>query len=265
MTKQVFNPGKRISTVIIDDSKEDIFRLQGFLELMPEIELVGTATNSQKAYKLIRELSPDLVFLDVEMPGKTGFELLNEINKDGQQRPFKVIFHTAYDKYTLQALRESAFDFLVKPPSENELKEIIQRFRSQLGHPADRVVKRPDIAISQMAALPTNTGLQFIPKSEIVFVVCQKSSLGFRSIWSATLNDQNTVKLRANTRASDIISYLGPENFIALNQSIIVNISFVNQIEYKTHDCYLFPPFDTSPVRISRHYMAELRERFDLI
>ncbi|MFZ4548636.1 MAG: LytR/AlgR family response regulator transcription factor, partial [Bacteroidales bacterium] len=150
-------PGKRIATVIVDDNKEAIFTLQGFLELMPEIEIIGTATHSAKAIKLIKELSPDLVFLDIEMPGKTGFELLNELDKTIPQRHFKVIFHTAYDKYTLQALRESAFDFILKPPRESELKEIIQRFSNQKSISPNSVVQRPNISFSQMAALPTNT------------------------------------------------------------------------------------------------------------
>jgi len=257
--------GRRIATVIIDDSKEAIFTLQGFLELMPDIEIIGTASNSAKAIKLITELSPDLVFLDIEMPGKTGFELLNELDKTMQQRHFKVIFHTAYDKYTLQALREAAFDFILKPPRESELKGVIQRFRNQSAFSSNSVIKRPNISSSQMAALPTNTGLQFIPKSEIVYVECQKTNMGLRSVWAATLNNQHSVKLRSNTKASDIINYLGEENFIPLSQSVIANITFVNLIEYKTQECYLFPPFDSKPIKISRQYMAALKEKFDVI
>lgn len=249
--------------MIVDDNKDAIFTLQAFLELMPEIEIAGTATNSSKAIRLIQELSPDLVFLDVEMPGKTGFELLNEFDNGAGQRNFKVIFHTAYDKYTLQALRESAFDFILKPPSESELKEVIQRFLSQSAIPGNTILKRPDISSSQMAALPTNTGLKFIPKSEIVFVECQKTRL--RSSWTAILNSQLPVKLRPNTNATDIVNYLGAENFISLSQSVIVNITYVNQIEYKTHECYLFPPYDSKPIKISRHFMTALKEKFDVI
>jgi two-component system, LytTR family, response regulator len=255
----------RISTVIIDDDKEAIFALQGYLELMPEVEIKGTATDYRKAIKLISEQSPDLVFLDIEMPGKNGFELLKEFEKPGSLRNFDVIFHTAYDKYTVQALREAAFDFLIKPPRENELKEAIQRFLKQKSLLKNVKVKHSGPTMNQMVSLPTNTGLQFLPKADIVYVECQKSTLNLRSSWVVVLNNNQRIKLHPNSGASSIINHLGADGFIPLSQSLIVNVSYVNMIEYKTHNCYLFPPFDVKPIKISRQYMGALRDRFDLI
>jgi len=256
---------KPISVVIVDDDTDAIFALQSYLELMPEIEIKGTATHHRKAISLIREHSPDLVFLDVEMPGKTGFELLEEFEKDGSPRNFSVIFHTAYDKYTIQALRESAFDFLLKPPKEEELKAAIQRFREQKVKSPVVETKPPLDRTKKMVAIPTNTGLQFVPKADIVYFECLKTGMGLRSSWTAILNNQQTIKLRHNTKAGAIISYLGDENFIQISQSVIVSNSFINMIEYKTYECFLFPPFDEKSFKISRQFMAELRERFDVI
>jgi two-component system LytT family response regulator len=255
----------RISVVIIDDQPEAIQALQSFLELMPEIEIRGTATHYRKAISLIKEHTPDIVFLDVEMPGKTGFDLLEEFEKDGSKRRFSVIFHTAYDKYTIQALRESAFDFLLKPPKEDELKGAIQRFREQKSKSPAVVAKPTADRTKKMVAIPTNTGLQFVPKDEIVYFECLKSGMGLRSSWTAILNNQQTIKLRQNTKANAIINYLGDQNFTQISQSVIVSISFINMIEYKTFECYLFPPFDDKAFKISRQFMAELRERFDVI
>lgn len=254
-----------ISVVIVDDDKEAIFALQSHLELIPEIEIAGTATHYQKAISLIRETSPDLVFLDVEMPGKTGFELLEELEKSGIPRKFSVIFHTAYDKYTIQALRESAFDFLLKPPKETELREAIQRFKEQKTRKPSSEPK-PVVNVSKkMVALPTNTGLQFVPKAEIVYFECLRSAMGTRSSWTCVFNDQQTIRLRANIKSGSIIHNLGDYNFIQLSQSVIVSISFISSIEYKTYECFLFPPFDRQPFKISRRFMGELRERFDVI
>ena len=259
------NESNPISVVIIDDDNDAIFALQSHLELMPEIEILGTATHYRKAINLIKEFSPDLVFLDVEMPGKTGFELLDEFEKDGSQRNFSVIFHTAFDKYTIRALRESAFDFILKPPKEEELKEAIQRFRDQRTKaPVTEAKPLPD-RTKKMVAIPTNTGLQFVPKADIVYFECLKTGMGLRSSWVAILNNQQTIKLRQNTKANAIINYLGDENFIQISQSVIVSISFINMIEYKTYECFLFPPFDEKSHKISRQFMAELRERFDVI
>jgi two-component system LytT family response regulator len=258
-------PASLLSVVIVDDDKSAIFALQGFLELMPEVLICGTATSHQKAIKLIREKEPDLVFLDIEMPGKTGFELLRELNQDGVVHKFRVIFHTAYDKYTIAALREAAFDFLLKPPRENELREAIQRFLKQKSQPPVPAERIPGILPVQMVALPTNKGLQFLPKADLVFAECQKSTFNLRSVWTVILNNYQEIKLRPNSNAASIIQYLGPELFIPLSQSVIVNISYVSMIEYKTRHCVLYPPFDQKPLKISRQYLAALKDRFDVI
>jgi two-component system LytT family response regulator len=255
---------KQISVVIIDDDKEAIFTLQGFLELMPEVVIKGTATTYQKAIRLIKEQEPDLVFLDIEMPGKTGFELLHELENVCNSHKFEVIFHTAYDKYTLQALREAAFDFILKPPRVEELKAAINRFMNQRVKVREKA-KLPGHTLSQMVALPTSTGLQFFPKSDIVYIECQKTTLNLRSGWSVMLNNHQMIKLRPNTKASSIISYLGSDFFIPLTQSVIVNISYVSMVEYKTHICMLYPPFDEIPFKISRQFMSALRDKFEFI
>ena len=254
-----------ISVVIIDDDKSAIFALQNFLELMPEVVIRGTATTSQKAIRLIKEFEPDLIFLDIEMPGKTGFELLKELGKDLSRPNYKVIFHTAYDKYTIEALRESAFDFLLKPVKEPELKEAIQRFLKQQSLPQEPQKEASGLTLTQMVTLPTNRGLQFIPKADLVYAECQKSAFSLRSTWTVVLNNNQVIKLRPNCNAASIIKYLGPEFFIPLSQSVIVNISYVSMVEYKTQSCYLFPPFDQKPLKISRQYLARLKERFDVI
>jgi DNA-binding LytR/AlgR family response regulator len=116
-----------------------------------------------------------------------------------------------------------------------------------------------------LVALPTNTGLQFIPKADIVYIECQRSSLSLRSSWSAMLNNHQAIRLRQNAKASVILNHMGSEDFIQLSQSVIVSLAFINIIEYKTHECYLFPPFDAQPLKISRQFMAALREKFDVI
>ncbi|MFZ4462816.1 MAG: LytR/AlgR family response regulator transcription factor [Bacteroidales bacterium] len=259
------NRNKHISVVIIDDDKDAIFALRSYLELIPDIEIKGTATHYQKAVNLIKDQSPDLVFLDVEMPGKTGFELIEDFERNGERRNFSVIFHTAYDKYTIRALRESAFDFLLKPAKEEELKGAIQRFREQRNKPVPLEKNISNANHKEMVAIPTNTGLQFVPKSDIVYFEIQKSGMGLRSVWTVVMNNQQTLKLRHNTKANAIIHYLGDDSFIQISQGAIVSISFINIIEYKTYECFLFPPFDQKSLKISRQFMSELRDRFDVI
>jgi DNA-binding LytR/AlgR family response regulator len=255
----------KISTIIIDDDKEAIFTLQNYLDLISHVEVLGTATTWQKAIRLIRETEPELIFLDIEMPGKTGFELLAEAERQGISKSFKVIFHTAYDKYTIRALREAAFDFILKPPAEEEIKEVIHRFQKQRNQPSDKKNKPYGKLLHEMVALPTHTGLQFLPKADIVFIECQKSALNLRPAWVVSLNNGQMIKLRPSTNANSILEYLGSIHFVAISQSVIVNISYICMVEYKSSLCFLFPPFDQRNLKISRQFLTTLRERFEVI
>jgi two-component system LytT family response regulator len=254
-----------VSVVIIDDDKDAIFTLQSFLEMIPEVEVKGTASNWQKAIKLIRDTEPEMVFLDVEMPGKTGFELLKELDNQGISRFFKVVFYTAYDKYSIRALREAAFDYILKPPTENEVREAVGRVKAHRVNAENRAAQPYGKVLHQMIAIPTSTGLQFFPKAEIVYIECQKNSLNLRSFWVINLNNQQNFRLRPNTNATTILDYLGNRHFIPISQSAIVNISFVRNIEFKSNLCYLFPPFENKPLKISRQFMTGLKERFEIL
>lgn len=115
---------KRMCTILVDDEAPAIVGLQYLLaEYCPEVEVVGTARNAAEAYSLIQAKRPELVFLDVEMPGKDGFELLNAF----QEKPFDVVFCTAYGHYAIKAIRYAALDYLLKPIDPLELKEVVTR------------------------------------------------------------------------------------------------------------------------------------------
>ena len=108
-----------IKTIIVDDEINSIHNLEEDLKAYPEIEILDTITSSQKAKKSIIQYQPDLLFLDVEMPYINGIELLQEI-RPYVRNSMRVIFYSAFDKYMLDALRASAFDYLLKPYQTNE-------------------------------------------------------------------------------------------------------------------------------------------------
>ena len=256
-----------IKAVIIDDDKECIFSLKEHLSLFPEIELQGFASHYSKAVNLITKTTPDLVFLDVEMPGKNGFELLNDV-RNVQKTNFKVIFYTAYDKYMVKALRESAFDYILKPIDPKELRNSIERFKSVRHIPA----KTPSIqtlsylpGAQDIISLPTNTGLKFMNKNAVVLFQCLKESFTDKPCWKVVLNDQSLVKLRIGTTANEILDYMGNNLFVQINQSTILNMNYLFEIEYKTRDCLLVPPFNCFQLTVSRIQMSELKDKFDLL
>ena len=111
-----------IKTLIVDDERLARQELRNSLKEFPELEIVGEAPNADEAEKAIEEHNPALVFLDIQMPGRNGFELLESLD-----RVPDVIFVTAYDDFALRAFEVSALDYLVKPVEESRLKEAVQR------------------------------------------------------------------------------------------------------------------------------------------
>lgn len=120
----------KIKTIIVDDSPKARKLLQLMIaELAPDIDIIGEADDVEKATKLIKTLKPQLVFLDIEMPSKSGLQLVEEISKTSYQ--YDVIFTTAYNQYALNAFRLSAVDYLLKPINEVHLLEAIEKIKQK--------------------------------------------------------------------------------------------------------------------------------------
>ena len=110
------------NAIIIDDERLARNELKKMLAFHPEIEIIGEAANADEGLRLISELNPDLIFLDVQMPVKTGFELLQELEKLPT-----VIFTTAHDEYAIRAFEVNALDYLLKPIDPKRLSDAVQK------------------------------------------------------------------------------------------------------------------------------------------
>src|SRR5438046_6689723 len=115
-----------MKAIIIDDERLARSELKKLLTDYPEIEIVAEAANASEGIEKIENLNPDLVFLDIQMPGKTGFDLLAELD-----RAPHVIFTTAYDEYALKAFEVNALDYLLKPVEPKRLADAIQKLHIQ--------------------------------------------------------------------------------------------------------------------------------------
>ena len=116
-----------ITVIIIDDDLGSIQKLQNDLLAFSEVRILDTATTAELGKRHILKYQPDLVFLDVELPDMSGFDLLDDIRDDILPN-LRVVFYTVYDKYILDALRASAFDYLLKPYLIDELAALIEPF-----------------------------------------------------------------------------------------------------------------------------------------
>lgn len=116
----------RIKVVIVDDEPQSIHRLQDDLATLEDFEVIATSSSAVSAKNLVMSIQPDVLFIDVEMPGQTGFEVLQSL-RDEIPMDLIVVFYSAFDKYMIDALRASAFDFLLKPYQQDEFELVVDR------------------------------------------------------------------------------------------------------------------------------------------
>ncbi|MFA6402254.1 MAG: LytTR family DNA-binding domain-containing protein [Salinivirgaceae bacterium] len=152
----------KIKVLIIDDERLARKDLANMLAEYPEVELVGEAQDVPSAIKAIESLSPDLVFLDIQMPGQTGFDLMDQIDFAG-----KIVFVTAYDEYALRAFEINALDYLMKPVSHERLKKTLSRFEV-----SDEVIPKNYAPLNYDDRLFTTLGtkVQFLKINSIVLI-----------------------------------------------------------------------------------------------
>ena len=256
----MMNAEDKYKVVIVDDERTAIDALRRELGAYQEFEIKGTANNGAKGKKMIMELRPDLLFLDVELPDVLGLNLLSEM-RDEVQWDMKVVFYTSYDKYLLQALRESAFDFLLKPFETEDLKVVIERYRKAVASipatPSSSFSSSVSALMPQqgMFMISTVTGFKLLRLEEIGYFEYLKD----KRQWQVVLFNQTRLNLKRNTKAEDIIGY--SQAFIQISQSAIVNVNYLAMIDGKC--CQLYPPFhDKSDLVISRSFLKGLQDRF---
>jgi len=254
----------KIQTVIIDDDEEFVFALKEHLGFFPEIQLQGCGSKYNQSKALLMKEDLDLVFMDIEMPVKTGFELLEEVRKSRKQM-FSVVFYTVFDKYLLQGLREAAFDYILKPVTHEELRSVIERFKQKRKSEPPVNFIPVSQGMSEIISLPTPIGLRFMDKNNIILLQCIRDQPQDKPGWKAILTDMSEIKLRAGTNAKEIIELMGKQKFIQINQSAILNLNYLGSVEFKTRDCQLIPPYSGIRLSASRTHLYELRNKYDTL
>ncbi|WP_321333505.1 response regulator [uncultured Bacteroides sp.] len=252
----------KFNAIIIDDEEIGIKKLKSSLSNIDKISVNETAQTAQKGKELILTIKPDLLFLDVEMPEMNGLELLREL-KDAINWPMQVVFYTAYDKYLLSALRESAFDYLLKPYTGAEFLLVINRFLTY----AESKEKELSVADS-LSNLFSKDHPFFLIATIRGYKTLKTEDIGYfeyikeRKHWSVTLQNQTRIQLRRNTSADDILNL--SSSFTQINQQQIINIAYLSMIEGKR--CIMYPPFDkTEELIISRNFAKSVQDSFFMI
>ncbi|MCX6208862.1 MAG: response regulator [Bacteroidetes bacterium] len=151
-----------IKTILIDDEPLAIMELQAMLKKHTDIDVVATAENAVDAIEKINEHKPELIFLDINMPSKSGFDLLEELD----EAPL-VIFVTAYDQYAIKAFDVNALDYILKPVNTDRLAEAIEKIKKQIGHNKSNDSK---LTIDKRIFIKDGEQCFFVPLAEITLI-----------------------------------------------------------------------------------------------
>lgn len=240
-------------TLIVDDEESAIENLYFELRRYPCVSVEGTARNGLSGLKLIERVRPDLLFLDMELPGISGMDMIARL-RDCLSWGMRIVFYTAHGKYVIDALRNAAFDFLQKPVNPEELKQIITRLRELPG------MSDVESAVSSFAGRPfvvtTPMGdLRFLHASEIGYF----RYLSGRKIWEVALSDGTFLPLRRNMTAEQLCSY--DSSFVQIHQSFIINMHYLVMVQ--DNRCIMYPPFNVmEKLVVSKKYKKKMIERF---
>ena len=250
---------KKKKVVIIDDDEVSINMLQFELEKYTDFALGGIAKNGTSGLKVIEKVYPDILFLDVELPDMQGMDLLSRL-KPQYRENMRVVFYTAFNKYLIEALRNQAFDFLLKPIEPCEFRSFVERYLSSdvtLPQPTSlaTAVSVDNVADKKFMVVTPTGDLCFLRPSEIGYF----RYLSERKIWEAMLANGKILPLKRNITAEQLCQL--DTNFMQVHQSFIINLNYLMMVQDGC--CILYPPFEKEKyIVLSKKYRKEMMERF---
>jgi two-component system LytT family response regulator len=214
-----------ITSLIIDDEQHCIDRLQKLIErLSDKLHVAGVCRNVEEALLAIDEVKPDLIFLDVHLQERTGFDILTQLNSI----PFEIIFTTAFDQYAVHAFKFCALDYLLKPIEEQDLREAINKIDRKASEKESSLKidmlfhNLRNIEHSQhRICIPNLNGFNFVSVNDIIR--CQSNN-NYTTIF---LKDQQ--KLVAAKTLKDFEELLEDKNFFRVHNSHLVNMSYIRK------------------------------------
>ncbi len=211
-----------IKALIIDDEKHCCDNLQWQLkQYCPDVEIMDSCNSAEKALQQIHHQQPQLIFLDVEMPEMTGFEMLEALKEIN----FDIIFTTAFDQYAIRAIKFGALDYLVKPIDKDELIEAVNKHQEhaqrdsikQLTALLSHIKKSNDLSF-QKIALPTMHGYELVPLNNII--VCESNN----NYTNVRLNNGKNILISKTLKQIEDLLDMRP--FFRVHNSFLVNLQY---------------------------------------
>ena len=242
--------------IIIDDERLARKELNNLLENYPEIEIVDQAVNADEALEKIIQVDPELIFLDIQMPGKTGFELLEELEKVP-----KVIFTTAYDEFAIKAFDVNALDYLLKPIQEERLKDAINKV---LAVQASALAERAQEGVSEIKEQLGMNDQVFVKDGDRCWFISLKEIRLFESDGNYIKVYFNNVKPMIHKSLNALDEKLDERSFFRASRKHIINLSWIETIETWFNGGLLVQLKGGEKVEVSRRQAARFKEKMSL-
>lgn len=238
-----------LKVILVDDEAKARRSLALLLEKIGNVQVIAEASDAQEGIRAIAMNQPDIVFLDVKMPGLSGFDMLDSIDRI-VLREFGVIFLTAYDEFAIRAIKYSAFDYLLKPVDEAELRETIDRYLSN-NHPLqDYDALKTALNQNTKIRIRTALGFEYINAMDVIYI----EGDGNYSKFVLSKDDIRTV-----SRTLKDISIELPEEFLRIHKKYYINKSYLVSLNRFNHECMLEKDSVQFRVPVSVRMMKNVR------
>ena len=258
---------EKIRTLIVDDEPLARRNLRVLLEKDPQIEIIEECRNGREAVKAINTLSPDLIFLDIQMPEMDGFDVLEHVGPEHIQA---IIFVTAFDQYALKAFDVHALDYLLKPFDDERFAHALKRAKAQIeAHEINRLSKR------LLALLEERESERKVDQQDYLTRLMIKDSGRVRLLKVDEIDfveaDGNYAKLHAGRtthllreKMNDLEGRLDPARFVRIHRSIIVNLDRIKEMHPHFNGDYIVVLDNGKQLRMSRTRREHLEARLKL-
>ena len=236
---------KTYRALIVDDERLARTDLISLLKAFPNVTLAGEASDVPSALKAIEQLNPDVIFLDIQMPGQTGFDLLNQADTSA-----KIIFVTAFDEYALRAFEVNALDYLLKPVNPKRLKDAIEKLDAEISDEYSHLRK---LNYDDRLFLQVNSNMKFIKVSDLI---CINASGDYSEIYAGDVKKGLT-----NKSMREWEGRLPENHFCRIHRSTIINLDYIAKVEKWFNNSYrLHLKGLETPMIMSRRYASKLKD-----
>jgi len=222
---------QKIRSIIIDDEPDACELLSALLSDIPSLDVIDCAYSVDDGIKMILDSNPDVVFLDIEMPGKNGFDLIHELDFFNQEPT--IIFTTAYNEYAIDAIRHAAFDYLLKPIKRVDLLKSIERLKHQ--NKVSSFTDKSKTLFQQLnprhLRFKTVNGFVVLKQEDILYCLADGNY--------TTIFTQDDNNILVTSYLSTVYEQLPQDGFFRISRSVVINIGFLHRVNRKLKNCEL--------------------------